>query len=162
MHPLDESLLRELRGTLLHLHKTLLDWQRAEYELWLASARSMLNEEQKKALEGAAGGCGASGQGGGGGDDEEGKGPPRMGEEGKEEAEERKAELAGAGEAGAEEESEETEDPLADKLAAGEELRLAIDELFDSFLSLRLDADWEAIEVERLRQWVRSKESQRH
>jgi len=33
VHPLDESLLRELRGTLLHLHKTLLDWQRAEYEL---------------------------------------------------------------------------------------------------------------------------------
>jgi hypothetical protein len=29
----DRALLRELRTALLHLHKTLLDWQRAEYEL---------------------------------------------------------------------------------------------------------------------------------
>jgi hypothetical protein len=29
----DRALLRELRPALLHLHKTLLDWQRAEYEL---------------------------------------------------------------------------------------------------------------------------------
>ncbi len=29
----DRCLLRELRNALLHLHKTLLDWQRAEYEL---------------------------------------------------------------------------------------------------------------------------------
>jgi hypothetical protein len=29
----DRALLRELRNALLHLHKTLLDWQRAEYEL---------------------------------------------------------------------------------------------------------------------------------
>jgi len=29
----DRSLLRELRTALLHLHKTLIDWQRAEYEL---------------------------------------------------------------------------------------------------------------------------------
>ncbi len=29
----DRCLLRELRNILLHLHKTLLDWQRAEYEL---------------------------------------------------------------------------------------------------------------------------------
>ena len=28
----DRSLLRELRNALLHLHKTLLDWQRAEFE----------------------------------------------------------------------------------------------------------------------------------
>lgn len=57
----------------------------------------------------------------------------------------------------AEEDGEEPEDALADKLAAGEELRLAIDELYDAFLALRLDADWEAIEVERLRGWVREK-----
>lgn len=54
-------------------------------------------------------------------------------------------------------ENDEPEDALADKLAAGEELRIAIDELYDHFLSLRLDADWEAIEVERLRGWVRQK-----
>jgi hypothetical protein len=29
----DRSLLRELRNALLHLHKTLLDWQRAAYEM---------------------------------------------------------------------------------------------------------------------------------
>jgi len=29
----DRSMLRELRTALLHLHKTLIDWQRAEYEL---------------------------------------------------------------------------------------------------------------------------------
>jgi len=29
----DRSLLRELRTALLHLHKSLIDWQRAEYEL---------------------------------------------------------------------------------------------------------------------------------
>lgn len=28
----DRTLLRELRAALLHLHKTLLDWQRAEFE----------------------------------------------------------------------------------------------------------------------------------
>jgi len=28
----DRTLLRELRQTLLHLHKTLIDWQRADYE----------------------------------------------------------------------------------------------------------------------------------
>ena len=33
MKDADRSLLRELRGALLHLHKTLIDWQRAEYEL---------------------------------------------------------------------------------------------------------------------------------
>lgn len=32
MNAADRTLLRELRQTLLHLHKTLLDWQRAEYE----------------------------------------------------------------------------------------------------------------------------------
>ena len=33
MNDADRSLLRELRTALLHLHKTLIDWQRAEYEL---------------------------------------------------------------------------------------------------------------------------------
>ena len=33
MDDADRSLLRELRTALLHLHKTLIDWQRAEYEL---------------------------------------------------------------------------------------------------------------------------------
>lgn len=33
MNDSDRALLRELRTALLHLHKTLLDWQRAEYEL---------------------------------------------------------------------------------------------------------------------------------
>ncbi len=33
MNDADRILLRELRKALLHLHKTLLDWQRAEYEL---------------------------------------------------------------------------------------------------------------------------------
>lgn len=33
MNDADRSLLRELRHALLHLHKTLLDWQRASYEL---------------------------------------------------------------------------------------------------------------------------------
>lgn len=33
MNDADRSLLRELRSALLHLHKTLLDWQRAAYEM---------------------------------------------------------------------------------------------------------------------------------
>ena len=33
MNDADRSLLRELRTALLHLHKTLIDWQRADYEL---------------------------------------------------------------------------------------------------------------------------------
>ena len=33
MNDADRSLLRELRKVLLHLHKTLIDWQRAEYEM---------------------------------------------------------------------------------------------------------------------------------
>lgn len=33
MNDIDRSFLRELRRTLLHLHKTLIDWQRREYEL---------------------------------------------------------------------------------------------------------------------------------
>ena len=33
MNDADRTLLRELRNALLHLHKTLIDWQRAEYEL---------------------------------------------------------------------------------------------------------------------------------
>jgi hypothetical protein len=55
------------------------------------------------------------------------------------------------------EDDEEPEDSLSDKLAAGEELRLAIDELYDVFLGLRLDDDWNAIEVERIRGWVSTK-----
>lgn len=56
-----------------------------------------------------------------------------------------------------EEDTDEPEDALADKLAAGEELRIAIDELYDHFLSLRLESDWNAIEVERIRGWVEQK-----
>ena len=33
MNDADRTLLRELRTALLHLHKTLIDWQRAEYQL---------------------------------------------------------------------------------------------------------------------------------
>ena len=33
MNDADRSLLRELRQVLLNLHKTLIDWQRAEYEM---------------------------------------------------------------------------------------------------------------------------------
>jgi len=55
------------------------------------------------------------------------------------------------------EDDEEPEDSLSDKLAAGEELRIAIDELYDVFLGLRLDEDWNAIEVERIRSWVSTK-----
>ena len=55
------------------------------------------------------------------------------------------------------EDDDEPEDTLSDKLAAGEELRLAIDELYDVFLGLRLDDDWNAIEVERIRGWVSTK-----
>jgi len=32
VNDIDRTLLRELRTCLLHLHKTLLDWQRADYE----------------------------------------------------------------------------------------------------------------------------------
>ncbi len=56
-----------------------------------------------------------------------------------------------------EEEPEEAEDPLAEKLAAGEELRWAIDELFCLFLAIRLTDDWERIETPRLKNWVRAK-----
>ncbi len=59
-----------------------------------------------------------------------------------------------------EEDEDEPEDPLADKLAAGEELRAAIDELFCLFLALRLADDWSRIEVPRLRDWVRAKMEQ--
>lgn len=55
------------------------------------------------------------------------------------------------------EDDDEPEDSLSDKLAAGEELRLAIDELYDVFLGLRLADDWNAIEVERIRGWVSAK-----
>lgn len=55
------------------------------------------------------------------------------------------------------EDEDEPEDSLSDKLAAGEELRLAIDELYDVFLGLRLDEDWNTIEVERIRSWVKQK-----
>lgn len=55
------------------------------------------------------------------------------------------------------EDDDEPEDSLGEKLAASEELRLAIDELYDVFLGLRLDEDWNAIEVERIRSWVAQK-----
>ena len=48
------------------------------------------------------------------------------------------------------------EDALADKLAAGEELRLAVDELYELFLELRLAGDWN-LETQRLRDWVKQK-----
>ncbi|MGE0711805.1 MAG: hypothetical protein AB7N76_30820 [Planctomycetota bacterium] len=51
---------------------------------------------------------------------------------------------------------EDPEDALADKLAAGEELRLAIDELYEHFLGVRLDEEW-TLEATRLRDWVRDK-----
>jgi hypothetical protein len=51
---------------------------------------------------------------------------------------------------------EDPEDALVDKLFAGEELRLAIDELYADFLALRLDSEWE-LETTRLRDWVRQK-----
>lgn len=49
------------------------------------------------------------------------------------------------------------DDALADKLAAAEELRVAVDELYREFLALRLSADWESIELQRLKTWVREK-----
>lgn len=54
-------------------------------------------------------------------------------------------------------EGEEVEDPLADKLAACEELRGMIDALFRLFLGVRLCPDWERIEVPRLQAWVGQK-----
>ena len=55
---------------------------------------------------------------------------------------------------------EEPEDALAEKLAAGEELREIVDALYDLFLQLRLGRDWESLEVSRLRDWVRDKLAQ--
>ncbi|RMG18303.1 MAG: hypothetical protein D6731_02340 [Planctomycetota bacterium] len=54
-------------------------------------------------------------------------------------------------------EEEEPEDALADKLSSAEELREIVDGLFREFLALRLDDEWEALEVGRLRDWVRTK-----
>jgi len=54
-------------------------------------------------------------------------------------------------------EEDEDEDPLATKLAAGEELRGAIDALYGEFLAQRLDGAWDRVEVPRLREWVRFK-----
>lgn len=51
---------------------------------------------------------------------------------------------------------EDPEDALADKLAASEELRIAVDELYADFLGVRLDDQWE-LETKRLRDWVRTK-----
>lgn len=56
-----------------------------------------------------------------------------------------------------EETDDEPEDALADKLATSEELRRAIDNLFDLFLQLRLSPEWDGLEVPRLRDWVRAK-----
>lgn len=51
---------------------------------------------------------------------------------------------------------DEAADALADKLAAGEELRLAIDELYAQFLGVRLGESW-TLEQRRLKDWVRTK-----
>ncbi|MEZ6186535.1 MAG: hypothetical protein R3F62_16190 [Planctomycetota bacterium] len=59
-------------------------------------------------------------------------------------------------------EDEDVEDPLAEKLGAGEWLRETVDALFEQFLSLRLSADWLKIEVPRLEQWVRIKVERAH
>lgn len=55
------------------------------------------------------------------------------------------------------EEPEEGADLLAEKLALGEELRDAVDELYRHFLSLRLGNDWKKIEVRRMNDWVKQK-----
>ena len=60
------------------------------------------------------------------------------------------------------EEDDEVEDPLAEKLGAGEWLRETVDALFESFLALRLSGDWQKIEVPRLEHWVRVKVERAH
>lgn len=55
------------------------------------------------------------------------------------------------------EEPEEGADPLAEKLALGEELRAIVDALYRSFLALRLTADWAKIELPRMGSWVDTK-----
>jgi len=53
---------------------------------------------------------------------------------------------------------DEDDDPLAEKLAAGEELRDLVDGLYEEFLALRLgSADWDQIEVPRIVDWVKRK-----
>ena len=52
---------------------------------------------------------------------------------------------------------DEPEDALVEKLLAGEELRDVVDALFKQFLALRLDDEWDKVEVPRLRDWVRNK-----
>jgi hypothetical protein len=52
---------------------------------------------------------------------------------------------------------DEPEDALADKLAAGEQLREIVDSLYELFLALRLSEDWDRIEVPRLKSWVKKK-----
>jgi hypothetical protein len=54
-------------------------------------------------------------------------------------------------------EGDDAEDPLAEKLAAGEELRDLVDQLFGQFLGLRLASDWDAIEVPRMKSWGNDK-----
>ena len=59
-------------------------------------------------------------------------------------------------------EDDDVEDPLAEKLGAGEWLRETVDGLFELFLELRLGADWQTIEVPRLEHWVRVKVERAH
>ncbi len=54
-------------------------------------------------------------------------------------------------------EEDDAVDALAEKLAAGEELRGIVDALYAQFLELRLSKDWDAIEVPRLADWVKAK-----
>ena len=54
-------------------------------------------------------------------------------------------------------EGDDAEDPLAEKLAAGEELRELVDQIYTQFLRLRLSKDWDAIEIPRMREWVQIK-----
>lgn len=54
-------------------------------------------------------------------------------------------------------EQDDAVDLLAEKLAAGEELRHMIDGLYRTFLGVRLSGDWGKIELPRLNDWVRTK-----
>lgn len=54
----------------------------------------------------------------------------------------------------------DAEDPLeqlAERLESAEELRLAVDEMFASFLSIRLTNQWDEVEAPRMRDWIRLK-----
>ncbi|MDF1663885.1 MAG: hypothetical protein P1V97_19095 [Planctomycetota bacterium] len=54
----------------------------------------------------------------------------------------------------------EAEDPLeqlTERLESAEELREAIEELYTQFIGLRCSEQWDAMETERIRDWVRVK-----